>query len=106
MSERTNPPIAGVSLGVRYDNGPGDILRPGEVFFVRDGSGAAVELPLAASAPGALIFVLASTPPNIVKINAQSPDTIDGASGVILASPERAMLFVSLGPLNDWRRII
>jgi len=25
---------------------------------------------------------------------------------VILASPERAMLFVSLGPLNDWRRII
>ena len=106
MSERTNPPIAGVSLGVRYDNGPGDILRPGEVFFVRDGSGAAVELPLAASAPGALVYVLASTPPNVVKVNPQIPDTIDGAGDVILAAPERAMLFVSLGALNEWRRII
>ena len=106
MPERTNPPIAGVSLGFRSDGASGDILRPGEVFFVLDGSGAAVELPLAASAPGALVYVLASTPPNLVKINPQIPDTIDGAGGVILAFPERAMLFVSLGRLNDWRRII
>ena len=106
MPAPVNPPVAGVSLGFRFDGASGDTLRPGEVFFVLDGSGANVQLPLAASAPGALIFVLASTPPNVVKINAQSPDTIDGASGVILASPERAMLSVSLGPLNDWRRII
>jgi len=106
MPAPVNPPVAGVSLGFRFDGASGDILRPGEVWFEASGSGANVQLPLAASAPGALVYVLASTPPNVVKINAQSPDTIDGAGGVILASPERAMLFVSLGPLNDWRRII
>lgn len=106
MPENINPPIAGVSLGVRFNAASGDILRPGEVFFILDGSGAVALLPLAASAPGALVFVLASTPPEVVKVNAQSPDTIDGAGGVILAAPERAMLFVSLGALNEWRRII
>jgi hypothetical protein len=99
-------PIAGVSLGYRFDGAAGDVLRPGEVFFIFDGTGGAVTLPPAESTGGALVLCLAPTDGSTLKITAGGSDTIDGDATYNLTLPQRSQMLVSLGRAGLWKRLL
>lgn len=96
-------PIAGVSLGYRFDGAAGDTLRPGEVFATADGTGGAVKLPPARSTGGSLVLCLAPTDGSVLKITATPGDFIDSDTTYNLALPQRSQMFISLGALGVWR---
>lgn len=96
-------PVSGFSLGYRYDGAAGDVLRPGEVFFIADGTGGAVQLPPARDTGGSLILCLAPTDGSPLKIQASGGDLIDADTQYILALPQRSQMLVSLGGLGAWR---
>ena len=98
-------PVSGVSFGYRYDCAAGDTLRPGEVFFILDGTGGAVTLPPAASTGGSLVLCFAPTDGSPLKINADGADTIDGDPSYPLALPQRSQMLVSLGLAGLWKKL-